>query len=125
MALALSLDWIPTWGTGFSSFIRNNLQELFNIDLIKFSYQGRAEKFGWGANRNWHTGYTWFANDVSFIGVIFLMFIIGWLLARMYKDSVENRNPFACVIFGIMLMQVLFLSCNNKIFADASTFITF
>ena len=125
MALALKLEWIPTWGTGFSSFIRNNLEELLNVDLIQYSYQGRAEIFGWGANRNWHTAYTWFANDVSFIGVILIMFIIGWLISRTYRDAVENQNPFACMLFGILLMQILFLSANNKIFASSTTFIPF
>ncbi len=125
MALALKLDWVPTWGTGFSSFIRNNLQELFDINLIQYSYQGRAEIFGWGANRNWHTAYTWFANDVSFFGVVVIMFLIGWLLIQTYKDSVENRNPFSAVVFGIILIQILFLSANNKIFASSTTFIPF
>lgn len=125
MSLALQLEWIPTFGAGFSSFIRNNLEELFNINLIQYSYQGRAEVFGWGANRNWHTAYTWFANDVSFIGVIFIMYIIGWLVIRTFRDSVENKNPFAIVLFGILIMQILFLSSNNKIFADSVTFITF
>ena len=125
MALALKLWWVPTFGTGFSSFIRNNLQEAFGINLIQYSYQGRAEIFGWGANRNWHTAYTWFANDVSFLGVPIIMFLIGWLLIRTYRDSVENKNPFSCVLFGILLIQILFLSANNKIFASATTFIPF
>ena len=126
MSLALGMEWIPTFGTGFSSFIRNNIEELLGVNLIQYSYQGRIEKlYGWGANKNWHTAYTWFANDVSFFGVALIMFIIGFLIIRSFRDSVENGNPFACVLFSILMMQIFFLSANNKIFASPTTFITF
>ena len=125
LSLATTLDWIPNWGSGYSSFIRNNLQELFNIDILQYSYQGRAERFGWGATKNWHTAYTWFANDVSFLGVPIIMFIFGWLLAKVYKDSSINKNPYAIILTCLLMLQVFYLPANSKLFNQPATFMLF
>ena len=125
-SLAFKLPWVCTYGGGFSMFIRSNLESLLNVNLTAISFQGRAENiFGWGANRNWHTMYTWFANDVSFYFVPVIIFVIGFLFIKTYKDSLIKNNVFACILLTLLVMQILFIYSNNKVFALPSTCISF
>lgn len=124
-SLATSLKWNPTFGFGYSYYLRENIEDLIGIDITGISYQGQAEIYGWGANANWHSVYTWFANDISIFGTVLLMFFIGRLIAGLYKDSIYNQNPIAIALFSLMVVFVLYIPANNKLFANPQTFTAF
>lgn len=121
-SLTTLVDWCPMFGAGFSSFIRNNLSSILGIDLLQYTYQAHAEQIStWGALRNFHTAYTFWANDVSRIGVIFVMFIIGWVLAHYYRQSVKECSWSSIVIMSFLIIQIFYLPLNNKIFAQPAS----
>lgn len=119
------VDWVPNYLTGFSPFIRDNLLELFNINLFKNTYQYRVSRFGWGAMQNFHTAYTFWANDFTLYGVALIMVLLGYLLARTNKDIVINSNPYSMVLFVLLVVLVIYLPANNKIFVQPASFLLF
>lgn len=114
MSQALTLDWIPMYGVGNSMFLVNIISE--NIyDIDQFTYQVRLEPYGWDSDTNWHTMYTWLANDVSFYGVVLVMFAIGIIFGMMFKDAVITKNPFARASVFFYILMLVFIPCNNQI----------
>jgi len=124
MSQALGLEWTPMFGLGNSMFVVDMISDhIYDID--QFTYQVKLEPFGWDSDVRWHSMYTWIANDVSFYGVILVMFVIGILFGMMFKDAVVNKNPLArCSIFFYILM-LIFIPCNNQVAQSNETFCPF
>ena len=125
MSQGLTLPWTPMFGIGNSMFIVDFITEhVYNID--QFTYQVKIEEaYGWGSNLRWHSIYTWLANDVSFYGVILVMFLIGLLFAAMFKDAITTNNPFAKASIFYFMLMVLFIPCNNQLGQRAETLLSF
>ena len=122
MSLATTLEWVPNWGMGFSPFIRNNLSDILGVDLFANSYQVRIEEvYDWGALRNFHTAYTFWANDVSYIGVIFIMFILGYVLAKCYRASILRQSKPAIIMMPLLVTMIFYLPANNKVFVQPAS----
>ncbi len=121
-----SVDWIPMWGCGNSYFLLSNLESLFNTDLFQYSYQtGLEQEFGWPAMLLWHSMYTWWANDVHYIGVIVIMFLFGYLFAYTWIESLCSKNPFTIVLFSLLLIAIVYIPGNNQVLSHPSTGMTF
>ncbi len=123
-SLSTSVEWVPMFGTGFSRFIRSNMSALLGTDLSQYTYEARIEDVAnWGALRNWHTAYTSWANDVSRIGVILIMYVLGRLIARYYWKATHQARIRAIIIMPLLIAQVLFLPANNKVFVQPTSFL--
>ncbi len=123
-SLSTLVDWTPMFGLGFSSFLRNNISELFNVDLLQYTYQSKIENYySWGALKNFHTAYTFWACDVSHVGVILVMFIIGYKFAVYYRKSVVQCSKTAIVMMPLLITLLFYLPANNKIFAQPASFL--
>ncbi len=127
MALALELPWKPTFLIGNSPAIIKILSKYSSIDLIRCNtYQYRLTDYaGWDEFVRWHSMYTWFANDYSFLGVCFVMFVFGFVYSLALKDFVFNANPYAFIILFYCTLGVLFIPCNNQIFQTTYTCFSF
>ena len=104
------------------------IQELLSTvlpSIADWTYQARITEFGWDDYMQWHTMYSWFANDVSYLGVIAVMFIFGLVFARCYKDSITTENPFANLMVYYMFLMAIFAPCNNQIFQTRDIFFSF
>lgn len=124
MSLTLRVPWKPMFGLGASMGIQN----LFSAIVPQISqrtYQARIEQFGWDSYVQWHTMYSWIANDVSYIGVIFVMLIIGFLFAKVFQDCVNDNNPYAYLMLYYLFLMAVFLPCNNQIFQSTYTMFSF
>ena len=124
MSLTLRTDWIPMFGLGSSKTIQDLLSNFFP-SIGELTYQSRIAEFGWDDYTRWHSMYSWFANDVSYLGVIVVMFIFGLIFARSYKDSINTNNPFAHLMVYYMFVMAVFLPCNNQIFQSMYLFFSF
>lgn len=125
MSLALKLPFISTLGLGNNNFILSNFEEIFNLSIRQYTYQNRITEYYWDPTQNWHTIYTWIANDVSFYGVIIVMLILGVFIAAIWKDIVFKKNIFAICLFPMIVILVVFIPCNNQIFSLPTTFMPF
>ena len=124
MSLALQEPWIPMYGVGNSMYLTGFITSHIT-DIKQYSYQERIEKYGWDSDINWHTMFTWLANDVSFYGVAIVMLLIGFLAGAMYKDSIIGDNPFAKVGMYFFLLMALFIPCNNQLGQSVDTLVSF
>lgn len=125
MSLALKLPFISCYGLGNNNFILSNFEEMFNLSIRSNMYQYRISEYSWGATQNWHTFYTWIANDVSFYGVIIIMFILGIVLSKVWRDALVNKNIFAICLLPMFVILFIFIPCNNQIFSLPTTFMPF
>lgn len=122
MSLATTIEWIPNFGMGFSPFIRNNLSDFLGIDLFQNSYQVRVgQQYNWGALRNFHTAYTFWANDITYIGVIFIMMLLGYVFARCYRSSVLRQSKAAIIMMPLLVTMIFYLPANNKVFVQPAS----
>lgn len=124
MSLTLRVPWIPMYGIGFSSGLQNLINN-FIPDIAINSYQIRIEQFGWDSYIQWHSMYSWFANDISYFGVIPLMGIYGFLFKKALHDSIELNNPYAKLMTYFMVLIAFFLPCNNQIAQSTYTLFAF
>ena len=123
MSLCLQIEWLPTYGVGNSMIIVKKLSKYVSDVIHSRTYQFRLTSLGWEEDVRWHTMYSWFANDVSFLGVIIIMFSIGLLFAMAYKDSIIANNPYAHIVVYYFALMAFFIPCNNQIFQ--STYVMF
>lgn len=127
MSLALNLDYKPTYGLGHSSFLTSISDKFFEKNYIKNrTYQERIEDaYGYSANGKWHSIYTWIANDMTFIGVIFFVFFVGFYLAQIWLDSIINYNPYAIILLPLFCIMIFYFSANNQVLGNQGSSLIF
>ncbi|MGI6665304.1 MAG: hypothetical protein ACOX3W_07845 [Christensenellaceae bacterium] len=124
MSQALELKWVPMYGLGNSMFLVDTITKNF-YDIDQFTYQVRLEPYGWDSDVRWHSMYTWVANDVSFYGVIVVMFALGIVFAMMFRDAIKEKDPFAQASIFFFIILIIFIPCNNQIAQSNETLCAF
>lgn len=108
---AISEPFTSTYGVGHSSFFMANI----NPRAIRNTYQAKLEKYGIDRSVNWHSCYVWWANDVSFWGVILIMYIWGYYFGAIYKEIRLCHDPISIVIFSLFFIWLFYSSANNQL----------
>ena len=125
LAMALDLPFDSTWGLGNSWFVMDNLGS-FSATIWERTYNIKLEQnYNFDHYGNWHTAYLWFANDVSFIGVPLLFFILFAVFGKMWKEFLETKSIFAFLFFMLFVKLVYFISANNQVFMNSDTLLAF
>ena len=124
MSLCLRVPWEPCFGLGHSMALINSLKNNFSFVYLN-SYQHRIQIYGWDEYMQWHTMYSWFANDITFLGVIFVMFGIACFFSMAYRDSIVTNNPFAKILLFYFALMIIFIPCNNQLFQGYPTMFSF
>ena len=65
------------------------------------------------------------ADDLTFIGVVFFMAIIGFVIGKVWKSIVFEYNYWGVLLLGQMMLGVLFLPANNILGNSGGFFVTF
>jgi hypothetical protein len=126
LSLAMQFPFVFCYGVGNSNFLFRFADKLFNSQISEMTYPGRIEQvFDWYQFVHWHSAYTWWASDVSFIGVPIVLFFLGKLLANVWLDILRYRNPYAIGLFTLLFILFLYLPANNQIFGFSMTFFAF
>lgn len=108
-------SYVFSFGLGNNSFTLDVLNRYFGIDLNPFTYQYLLNtKYGLNIGQSWMTIYPWLANDVTFVGVPFVIFFIGKLLARFWLDSLNRANFYAIPLFSFAIITVFYSFANNQ-----------
>lgn len=124
-SMSLNLVYQPMYGLGNSMFLMENVKEIFGVDLYKNTYQSKLIIYGWDPFVNWHSFYVWVANDVHFIGVGIIMFLMGGLFGSTYKHVVLNDDPMALVLLCLTTIMIIYIPANNQVLSYPTTFMTF
>lgn len=124
LSLAMTLPFEPTFGVGYSWFFLDNAP--FSEFLWSRTFPVRIEElYGYSHTINWHTAYTWFANDISFFLVPFLFYFLFRIFGQAWKEYLLTGNIAAFLLFMIYVKMMFFLSANNQVFQGSSTTIAF
>lgn len=115
MSLALDEKFDTTYGVGHSYFLLDQFKYFFNIDLIPRTYQFKIHE-DWDRLVQWHSFYSQVANDVSFYGVIVLMFLLGYLLSAIFISAIRDNNLVAKTILPLFAIMFMYMPANNQIF---------
>lgn len=116
-AVAFQLDFRPSWFGGWNPSIQS-LYSVFGLDFTDNTYIQRLDVYGIDPRVNWHSSYTWFANDVSFYGVPVVMFLLGYLIGYSWVKAVVVENDiFSKLIFILLSASALLNFANNNFIA--------
>lgn len=129
LSLAMEEQFTSSYGLGFSDFFRHNFLKLTNqSDKEDYyygrTYMGKIEKTGWVTGEVWSSFFIYPASDIGFIGTIILVFLIGFVFAKSWKDTIVSNNLFASMVFLQCCIIVCFFSANNLTFQMGGTFIS-
>ena len=111
-SLAMDLDFQTTFFLGNNPALMG-LAELFGINVWNRTYMHRLMAArGIDELGVWHSAYMWYACDVSFYGVPFVLLVLGYLFGFSWTRAREGDflSRILFVMFGNML---LFLFANN------------
>lgn len=124
MSLAVDEPFTSTYGIGNSYFLSSNFKSFFGIDVEPFTYQAKVSD-KWNQHEQWHSFYSYMANDFHFIGVIFIMFLLGAFLAVTYKEAIYGENIFSQCLLPVFVILFLYMPANNQVFGYMQSFCTF
>jgi len=126
LSLAITEPFEPMWGVGNSMFLTRQAVRLTGDESIEErSYPAKIEKYGWDRYLLWSSLYAWLASDVSWIGVVALMFLVGRLFAAAWLGSLGGGNPFAPVMLWMVVMVLLYAPANNQALQSGEGFTAF
>jgi hypothetical protein len=128
LSLAMDRPWRPTYGRGFSIFIRHTASRVLGLDeeaLEDRTYEGQLDARGWTSGTQWSTFFIHPASDITFFGVIPFMGLIGFAFGAAWRDTCRRADPLACVVFFYLGVQVLYLSANNQLYQGGARAIGF
>lgn len=119
-SLILNLDFMWTYGFGNSEFLQRQLLTISGRDISSLTFQSRIDHL-WDKSVQWHSFYGQFANDVGFIGLAFLLFLIGFFFARVWKSVLYEKNFYALALIPILTIMFIFFPANNQVFGYIDT----
>lgn len=122
-SLTLDYPFSSTYGLGNGMFVMDNLKQLFGWDLFQRTYIHKMDPV-WSESQNWHTAYTWFANDVGLWGVAVVMFAVGGLFNIVLQGAMRE-DALAVALLPLFLMMMFFLPANNVVISNPLTCMPF
>lgn len=111
-SFALDLDFKPTLFMGSNPALIG-FAAIFGIDVWNDTYMHRLQVArGIDELGVWHSAYTWYANDVSFVGVPVVVFGIAYLFGFSWARSAQG-DFLSRIVFVMLGNMLLFLFANN------------
>jgi len=119
-SLSIGYDFDSTFGFGNSPFLLRQLEFVVGESLSHLTFQEKISDI-WDSQAQWHSFYAHIANDVHFIGVVFVMFFLGFYLARVWLSALDD-NIYAKLLIPLVALIFLFIPANNQVFGYLETF---
>lgn len=123
-SLSLQEDFTPTFGFGSSIFLARQVQDFFGINLFPRTYQSKISE-NWDESAQWHSFYSYVANDFYFLGVAIVCFLIGLFLALIWVTFLYQSNFWAFLMLPILGLLIVFIPANNQVFGFLESFSSF
>ncbi len=122
LACAFDISFTPTFGVGYSWFLLDQIP----LELWDNTYMMKMETtMNYSHWTNWHTAYMWFANDVSFLGVPFVLFFLFKLFGKAWSEFLRTGNICSFLQFVLFVKFVTYISMNNQVFQGSDCFLAF
>ncbi|WP_446213711.1 hypothetical protein [Micromonospora sp. IBSANI012] len=127
LGLAYNLETPFAWsrGLGAAPAAASYANQYLGADSTAHpAYPARTEaRTGWPAGLYWSTAYPWLASDLTFPGVVALMGLIGWFLARFWTEAAYGRRILSMLIFVQLGLLIAYLPANNQLGASRPSMI--
>jgi hypothetical protein len=125
LGLCLKLPYEWTHGYGSSMALSSYLHQYFGLpDLINRTYPLRMEfHYGWPGLMFWPTAFSWWASDISFTGVVILMFFIGRFFCICFKEAYLYNNPISITLTAYLSILLIYLPLNNQLFQTRNSLV--
>lgn len=124
MSISLDYPFDSTFGVGHSVFLQRVFEDYLGFNVREHTYQRKITDL-WDENVYWHSAYSYFANDVSFSGVIFVMFLLGYSFSLVIYRIVKYNDIISKLLLPLFAIMFLYLSANNQIFSFLEYMIPF
>lgn len=96
-AISLPQDF-PSMGIGHSLFLTRTAQKLGLYPVAAKTYIVRLnDELGYMIPQTWMTGYTWFASDLTFYGVVPFLFLLSMILCRAWRCFAIHSDLYAAL----------------------------
>lgn len=116
--LEMGIKKIAMFGDSWVSIYYS--KKFFGFDPTPMTYMASLEPLGIDMRVNWHTMYLWLANQYTFIGVPFIIFIIGYFFAQTWNDVVYGKNGYSVIMISFFIIMVFYMFANNQVFSDSA-----
>lgn len=124
MSISLSEPFDSTYGVGHSVFLQHVFEDYLGFNIREKTFQRKITD-RWDENIYWHSAYSYFANDVSFFGVTFIMFAIGLLFSKVVNAALAKRDFIAKLLIPLFALMFLYFPANNQVFSFLESMISF
>ena len=118
LILSEKFEW--TYGFGNSAFLQRQFEIITGNSITNNTFQSKVSDV-WHIEAQWHSFYGQVANDVGLLGVGLIMFLLGYLLNKLWF-SVQYCNSFyGAAMLPIFILFVIFIPANNQVFGYVDT----
>jgi hypothetical protein len=111
MSFAFDMDFLPSWFGGWNPTI-TSLYSTFGFDVANNTFIQRLDGIGVDPRINWHSAYTWIANDVSFYGVPAVIYLIGYFIGVSWIKSLTYDDFYSKMVFVFLSGFSVFFFAN-------------
>lgn len=112
LSLNKPFDW--TYGFGHSLVVLLKVDDLLGIKENSYVYKCEIED-GWPMMLRWSSFYPWLASDVTFYGVLFVLFLLAYAFGKCWI-LIRNHGDFcSLVLFAQLSIVFMYLPLNNQI----------
>lgn len=106
-----------TFGFGSSMYLLDSTSEWFHTDyFLNRSYVIKNQNtFRLDYKLSWSSFYVWMANDISLLGVLLLMYLIGYIFGNAWGNILVSMEFKSIIIFGLISQLCFYIPANNQI----------
>lgn len=119
LELAMEKSFESSFGVGHSPAAISVYEAATNDPTVHrrtYTYRNGAD--GWSEEYYWSTLIAWIANDVGFIGAVFVLAVIGFMWGRWWREAAAGMSDPAAVLFALTTTMIFYLPANNQVLAS-------
>lgn len=125
LSLCLQLPFVWSYGVGGSHALTQILGKIGFSGVYERTYLSRMEyTFGRSGLHQWNTIFPWLASDLTWTGAMVFMGAVGFIMARSWREVIENDNVISLIVLFLCAVLVLFIPANNQLFHGYDTIIS-
>jgi hypothetical protein len=126
LSLCFNLPFEWTYGIGNSYFMSKLVSLIFQVpNIYERTYLNKLTVYyGRDGLRTWNTIFPWLASDFTFLGVLLIFIIVGYIWQTSWIEVLKYRNPVSIILFATISLGLVFIPANNQLFNGIDTYIS-
>lgn len=122
--LQMPFEW--TYGYGGSRACNDYFNRYLGLPSeFNNTYPLRMERdIGWPGLMFWPTAFAWWASDLTWPGVVLLMYIFAHVMCIMFKEAYYYNNLLSIAVLAYLSIGVIYLPANNQLMQSNANFVS-